>query len=104
MIWNSKKVIFTEDKIIINKRKKLEINYSDIEKCWYLYRSSVPRFYLLPPHATNSIPPGWLRIHLSNSYKSWKKLHLIKLKPEEIAKLPKALKKKIIFNKRTIYD
>lgn len=98
IIFNSKKVIFTEDKLIINKRKKFEINYDDIEKCWYSYPSIKSRFYIMVSR-TNGIIPGWLQIKDSSQ-----RLHLIKLKPEEIEKLPKLLKNKIRFNKPDMYE
>ncbi|MFA5693617.1 MAG: hypothetical protein WC907_08370 [Acholeplasmataceae bacterium] len=98
IIFNTNKVEFTEDKLIINKKNKIEIKYNDIEKCWYSYPSLKSRLYIMISR-TGGIIPGWLQIR-----DSCQKLHLIKLKSEEIEKLPRALKTKIKFNKRDMYE
>jgi len=103
LIWNSKKVIFEEDKLIINKRKKIVINYNEIEKCWYTYRTAKSIFSIIL-NRVGGILPGWLMINLSKSPKGFQKAYAIRLKPEEIERIPKALKNKIIFNKSSVLE
>lgn len=101
-ICNSKKVVFYNDKLIVNG--KYEINYNDIENCWYTYRTvkSVWRLKLTSLGYAGSlgkVPPRWLGIHIkknhmkisNNGFIRRHRVWIIRLKSIEIEKLPKSL-------------
>ena len=85
ILLDLKNVTFTENKIIIKKkRNNIWIEYVNIKDSIYCKKSFINYLFMYG----SNVPPGWLLINFKDKI-SWRKGIAFKIKYDDLIKLPK---------------